>query len=158
MAELWMGREAIKHPNPNNPCIACGRPRSKTSIHQGLCLKCYAVKGIQERDLWAEDVFEMAVRLYGVKCDACGNIHHARIEQEKRIIADRVLENLSGQVKPILCQNCAGDFKAFCSRNYGQGSWRSGHPRHVERMALAWFAQKVKVSAEALALRKRRVQ
>lgn len=157
LAELWMGREAVKHPNFGNPCTACGGPRSKHRTNPGLCFKCYAVKGIQERDLWAEDVFETAVGLYGVKCDACGDVYHARIEQEKRVIADRILDNLGGQVKPILCQDCGGDFKSFCSRNYGQGSWRTGHPRQVERMALAWFAQKVKVLAESPAFRKRQV-
>lgn len=148
MAEAWMGREKIKHPDPSNPCTACGRPRSKYSVNSGLCFRCYAAKGIEDRELWAEDVFEEAVSLHGVMCDACGDIHRARITAEIRIIAINILDNMSGVVRPILCQPCAGDFKSFCSRNYGYAAWRILPPREVERMSLAWFAQKVKVLAE----------
>ena len=148
MAELWMGREAIKHPNPSNPCTGCGQPRSKWSYGPGLCHKCYAAKGLEERDLWVEDVFEFAVSLHGIKCDSCGDIHHARIDAEKRFLAKQILENMVGIVRPVLCQGCAQDFKSFCSRNYGQASWRTAPPRYLERMALAWFAQKVKVLAD----------
>ena len=75
MAELWIGREAIKNPNPNSLCAKCGTPRSKFSgSHDGLCYRCYATNGINERDLWVEDVFEMAVETYGFSCDACDEI------------------------------------------------------------------------------------
>jgi len=48
----------------------------------------------------------------------------------------------------VLCDRCSQDFKTYCSRSFGKGSWRTYRPRDIEKMAVAWFAQKVKVLAE----------
>lgn len=146
-AKCWIGREAIKHPNPNNLCTNCGKPRSKFSTGVGLCYRCYASDGINTRELWVEDVFLTAVQMRGFTCDACGQVAEPQ-EDERRNAVIRMLENIDGAVKPILCPTCAQDFKRWCSSNYGRGSWRTAHFRDVEKMALGWFAQKVKVLAE----------
>lgn len=149
MAECWMGRPDIKHPDPSNLCANCGKPRSKHSLAaNGLCFKCYAVKGGEERDLWTEDVFWTAVEIYGFTCDACGQNYKPNNSPDCRAAATCMLESRNGLVRPVLCYPCTSDFKSFASRNYGRGSWQSPNYRAVEKIALAWLAQKVKVLAE----------
>lgn len=148
MAQLWMEREAIKHPNPNNPCTNCGQLRSKFSYGPGLCYRCYACKGIEERDLWVEDVFWQAIHMRGFTCDACGKIKKPRDDKEARNVVSNMLDSMDGEVRPVLCLTCISDFKSFCSRSYGKASWRHAEKRDLEKMVLGWFAQKVKVAAD----------
>lgn len=148
MAKLWMGKNAVKHPDPNNPCANCGRPKSKLSPGPGLCFRCYASEAVETRELWVEDVFAEAVSKRGFKCDCCDDICHPQDDDETRFAVIRMLNNIDGAVQPVLCLSCFQDFKTFCSRNFGLRSWRTAHPRDVEKMAIGWFAQKVKVLAE----------
>lgn len=147
VAKCWIGREAIKHPNPNNLCTNCGKPRSKFSVGVGLCYRCYASDGMETRELWVEDVFLTAIEMRGFTCDACAQVSEPP-EGERRNAVHAMLQNIDGAVRPILCPVCGQDFKRWCSSNYGRGSWRTAHYRNVEKMALGWFAQKVKVLAE----------
>lgn len=135
---------SLKHPNPDNQCIKCGEPRSVYSMGRlGLCRNCYMTNLV---DLWIEDVFTVAVKLCGFSCDACGRVFEVH-EIERRFAAKRCLENLDGIVKPILCPGCSQDYKSFCSRHCGR-AWRSMPARDIEKMSLAWLAQKVKVLAQ----------
>lgn len=146
MAECWMGPKAVKHPDPSKPCVSCGTPRSKYSgTGAGKCFRCYALESESARDLWVEDVFAMAAEHFGFTCDGCDEIAHT---EATRIVAVRALENFDGAVKPVLCPRCDKDFKSFASRNFGRGAWRTTYYRDGEKMALAWFAQKVKRLAE----------
>lgn len=147
IAKCWMGPKAIKHPNPNDLCTNCGTPRSKYGSGSGLCYRCYASSGIYTRELWIEDVFLLAVELRGFTCDVCNEVHRPQ-EAAKRNTVGRILANLDGGVKPVLCGGCETDFKSFCSRSYGSRSWKYAQERDIEKMALGFFAQKVKVLAE----------
>lgn len=147
LAKAWMGPKAIKHPNPNNLCSNCGTPRSKFSCGVGLCYRCYATTGIETRELWVEDVFGKAIEMRGLSCDACDEVFRPSEEEHRNAIA-AVLANIEGAVQPILCPACTTDFKRFCSQNYGFKAWRLATSRDLEKMAIGWLAQKVKVLAE----------
>lgn len=150
VAKDWQVPRSVKHPDRDNPCTNCGRPRSKFNLGRpGLCYRCYASDGKNIRELWVEDVFMTAILMRGFSCDACDAVTTPG-EEESRNAAIKMLENMDGAVKPVLCPHCETNFKQFCSTNYGKGAWRMSPDRDVEKMTLAWLAQKVKVLAEAV--------
>lgn len=133
-----------KHPDADNPCLGCGEPRSKFSLGiPGLCWNCYIYR---TTDFWIEDVFATAIKMYGFSCDHCGDVEAVEADQQQAA-AYRIASNLEGKVAPILCSKCGQQLKAYCSKHFGRG-WRAAPSRNVEKMAIAWFAQKVKVLAE----------
>lgn len=145
VAKCIYGHKQIKHPDPTNLCSNCGAPRSKYSGGTGLCYRCYGISG---EVLWVEDVFMTAVRERGFSCDACGSVYKPKDEEHQRRAVLNMLENMDGAVKPVLCLDCATDFKKFASRSFGKACWRTAPGRDIEKILLAWFAQKVKVLAE----------
>lgn len=137
-----LGYKQSKRVDRSKPCMDCGEPRSIYGTEIGRCFRCYSINSESFRDLWVEDVFNIALDSYGFTCDSCTEIEGVT-DDEARKVAVAILEN-DGAFRPILCRKCAEDYKRFCSRNYGKGSWRSSPSRDIEKMALAWFAQKVK--------------
>lgn len=148
-AKCWIGPKAIKHPDPNNPCTNCGQPRSKfTGGNRGLCYRCYASEGKNIRDLWVEDVFITAVEMRGFTCDCCNEIARPDDHEVRRNAVINMMASMDGAVRPVFCLFCISDFKGYCSRNFGKGSWRHAPERNLEKMLIAFLAQKVKSLAE----------
>lgn len=89
----------------------------------------------------AQEAFEEAVSTHGASCDICGG--KSTVEERKwRWAAQRMLENLDGFVKLMLCPTCSTRFARFCSRHFKRET-RIPWSTELEQMMLAFIADEV---------------
>lgn len=91
--------------------------------------------------VWSREAFEEAVSVHGVSCDCCNSIV-AVSEDRWRWAADRMLHNLDGEVRLMLCSVCSARFSRFCSRHF-QREVRVPWSRDLEQMMLAFLAHEL---------------
>lgn len=91
--------------------------------------------------VWLHEAFEEAVSVHGYSCDCCGSIVEVR-EDCWRYAADRMLHNLDGQARLMLCDVCSSRLSRFCSRHF-QREVRILWSRDLEQMMLAFIAHEL---------------
>lgn len=134
-----------KHPNSHNLCERCGNPRSKYSHGTGLCPACYRARAAEQRQtLWTEDVFEIAMTRHGYRCDTCEQVTAIPADRVEAA-ATRILENMDGKVRVMLCKTCAQKFQAFSTREF-QRNVRSDSP-DIDKIMMAFIAYEVHKAA-----------
>lgn len=82
--------------------------------------------------------FADVVSAHGYSCDTCGTIVDVPAEKIRQA-ADRILDNLDGRVRLLLCQRCSGWFDRFCLKEFGRSA-RASFNDELEQMMLAFIA------------------
>lgn len=91
--------------------------------------------------VWSHEAFEEAVSVHGHACDCCDAIVEVE-ERHWRYAADRMLNNMDGELRLMLCRVCSERFGRFCQRHF-QREVRVPWSRDLEQMMLAFIAHEL---------------
>lgn len=102
-----------------------------------------------------DEVFGAFLSEFGCACDCCGTMNPVPADRVRRG-ADRMLSNLDGLTKLILCKECSNSFDSFCRRRFHRDT-RVVYSAELESMMLGFIAWKVKCAAICFLRGERRV-
>lgn len=121
-------------------CEDCGKPKSDLSGPNGKCQACYR-NNTKKEWVFATDTFASIMKARGYSCDTCSTVTEVSDEMATAA-ATRALENMSGQIKPMLCKKCSQDFTVHCTRNHQRDARAVNSPDH-DKMYLGYIALQV---------------